>query len=119
MVPVRYGWRDQWGPAQVSSHSPEWDQWRHGWWSQQLDTYNPRYHLRQNPEHRYSQSPWKPKRTALTQLRHPENYVIPMATYTSQPNPYFDHVAIARYSAEEKGRLGQDINWVTLGTKGG
>jgi hypothetical protein len=111
---------DGWGPVQVSSHTPEWDQWRHGWWSQQLDTYNPAYHLRQNPYHRYSQSPWKPKRTAIEQLLHPENYTIPLSTHPSEPNPYFERkVETAYYTREEWGRNGQDINWNTLGTRGG
>lgn len=110
---------DGWTPAQVSSHTPEWDQRLHGWWSQRRDTYNPGYHLRQNPGHRYTQSEWKPKRTAIHQLLHPENYVIPLVTHVSEPNPYTDRAWVARYTAEEKGRLGQDINWVTLGTRGG
>ena len=111
--------RDGWGPAQVSSHTPWWDYWQHGWGSQQRDTYNPTYHLRQNPGHRYSQSPWQPKRTALAQLSSPTNYVIPLATYNVPPNPYTDRAWVALYSPEERYRMGQDINWVTLGTKGG
>lgn len=107
--------RDGWGPVQVSSFTPWWDQWRHGWWSQNLDTYNPGYHLRQNPGHRYSQSKWKPKRTAIHQLRHPENYVIPVQSHNSGPNPYLDRAWVARYSAEERYRFGQDIDWVRGG----
>ena len=108
-----------WSPVQRSSHTPEWDQWQHGWWSNNRDSYNPAHFLRQNPGHRYSQSPWKPKRTAIYQLLYPENYVIPLRTHVSQPNPYTDRAWVAHYSAEEKGRMGQDINWVTLGTRGG
>ena len=110
---------DGWGPAQYSSVTPWWNQKRHGWWSQQLDTYNPAHYLRQNPGHRYSQSKWKPKRTALYQLAHPENYIIPLSSYVVPPNPYTDRAWVAMYSREEKYRMGQDINWVTLGTKGG
>ena len=110
--------RDGWGPVQVSSHTPKWDYWRHGWGSQNLDTYNPGYHLRLNPGHRYSQSPWQPKRTALQQMQG-NNYVIPLATYVPEPNPYFDRAWVAMYSREEKYRMGQDINWNTLGTRGG
>lgn len=84
-----------------------------------VDTYNPRHYLYQNPGHRYSQSPWKLKRTAIQQLARPQNYVIPLQTHVSQPNPYTDRAWVARYSLEEKGRMGQDINWVTLGTRGG
>lgn len=111
--------RDGWGPAQVSSYTPVWDYWRHGWGSQQLDTYNSSHWLRENPGHRYNQSPWQPKRTAIAQLSQPINYVIPRYTHVTEPNPYFDRAWVAMYSREEKGRMGQDINWVTLGTKGG
>jgi hypothetical protein len=112
--------RDGWGPVQVSSYTPWWDYWRDGWGSQQRHTYNPAHYLRQ-PSGPTSVSEWQRKRLPIQHLRDPQgsNYVIPMATYTSQPNPYFDHVRVAMYSREEKGRLGQDINWITLGTKGG
>lgn len=105
-----------WGPAEYSAHSPSWP---FPWATQQVDTYNPRHWLAQNPTHRYSQSEWKPKRTALQQLRHPENYVIPLSTYVPEPNPYTDlrWVAMNR-SREEIGRMGQDIDWNTLGTRG-
>ena len=105
-----------WGPVERSAHSPSWP---FPWATQQVDTYNPRHYLRQNSGHRYSQSPWKPKRTALHQLLYPENYVIPLRTTVTGPNPYTDRAWVAQYSLEEKGRMGQDINWVTLGTRGG
>lgn len=104
-----------WGPVQRSAHSPGWP---FPLATQMVDTYNPRHYLLQNPTHRYSQSRWKPKRTALSQLTHPENYVIPLQTAVSQPNPYTDRLWV-KYSLEEKGRLGQDIDWNTLGTRGG
>ena len=95
------------------------------------DTYNPRYWLRQKAGHRYSQSPWKPKRTAIAQLRYPANYVIPLSTYVPEPNPYTDKrwLAMERArkgacitkmpagrTAEEIGRNSFDIDWRYLGT---
>jgi hypothetical protein len=119
-VKVSPGRIGRWTPAQVSSHTPWWPYWRHGWGSQQLDTYNPRHYLT-GPQQRTSVSEWQRKRLPIQHLRDPQgsNYVIPLATHVSQPNPYFDRVWIAMYSAEEKGRLGQDINWNVLGTRGG
>jgi len=53
-------------------------------------------------------------------LAHPRNIVRFLSTHPSQPNPYFERKVSARYaSMEERGRYGQDINWVTLGTRGG
>lgn len=83
-----------------------------------MDYGNPRHFLLQNPGHRYSQSPWQPKRTALAQLAFPLNYVIPLSTYIEGPNPYVDRYRVRRRSCEEIGRMGQDIGWVTVGTSG-
>jgi hypothetical protein len=96
---------DGWGPVQVSSHTPSWDYWRHGWGSQSLDTYNPAHYL----------TP-----AAILQLRYPRNYVIPRYTYVPEPNPYTDRrwVAMNR-SREEIYRMGQDIDWPSVGTRGG
>jgi hypothetical protein len=69
--------------------------------------------------HRYSQSPWQPKRTAKAQLAFPNNYVIPLWTYAHEPNPWIDRVRIRNRSREERYRLGQDIGWVTIGTSSG
>ena len=91
-----------WGPAQVSSHTPEWDYWRHGWGSQQRDTYDPAHYL--TPADIY-------------RLRNPQNYVTFRSTYVPEPNPYFDRKWIRSY--EEIGRMGQDIDWPSLGTRGG
>lgn len=94
------------------------------------DTYNPRHWLRQNPGHRYSQSPWQPKRTAVQQMRG-NNYVIPLSTYVPEPNPYTDRrwarmeaarrrAGVTRLpagrTAEEVGRNSFDIDWRYLGT---
>jgi hypothetical protein len=95
------------------------------------DTYNPRHWLRQNPGHRYSQSPWQPKKTAIRQMREGNNYVIPLSTYVPEPNPYTDrrwarmeamrrrrgitHLPAGR-TAEEIGRNSFDIDWRYLGT---
>jgi hypothetical protein len=73
--------------------------------------------LLQNPTHRYNQIMGTPKRTAIAQLRHPQNYVIPLSTYVPPPNPYTDRAWIAmwggmgRHTREEIYRNGQDINW--------
>ena len=109
----------RWTPTEVSSHTPAWDQWRHGWWSQNLDTYNPGHYPQY--QRRTSVSEWQRKRYPGQHLRDPQgsNYVIPLATHVSEPNPYTDRAWVARYSREERYRMGQDINWVTLGTKGG
>lgn len=82
--------------------------------------YNPRHFLLQNPGHRYSQSRWQPKRTALAQLAHPLNYVIPLSTYIEGPNPYIErrYRCVTRSNREERYRMGQDIGWVTIGTSG-
>ena len=95
------------------------------------DTYNPRHWLRQNPGHRYSQSPWQPKKTAIQQMQG-NNYVIPLSTYVPEPNPYTDrrwlkmeaarrrqgiHRLPAGRTAEEIGRNSFDIDWRFLGTQ--
>lgn len=82
--------------------------------------YDPAYFLRKNPGHRYSQSRWQPKRTALAQLAYPNNYVIPLSTYIEGPNPYIEKRCrcVALSSREERYRMGQDIGWVTIGTSG-
>jgi hypothetical protein len=84
-----------------------------------MDFGNPRHFLRQNPGHRYSQSPWQPKKTAIAQMREGNNYVIPLWTYNHGPNPWIDRTRIRGYSREERYRLGQDIGWVTIGTSSG
>jgi hypothetical protein len=78
---------------------------------------DPAHFLRQNPGHRYSQSPWQPKKTAIAQMREGNNYVIPLSTYVTGPNPYVSRWHPVRRSREEWGRLGQDIGWVTIGTR--
>ena len=115
MVNVSLGW----GPVQRSSHTPEWDQWKHGWWSNDLDTYNPRHFLCQNPGHRYSQSPWKPKRTAIHQLLYPRElrHPAPYPRIAAQPVHGPSLGGGQRTPLEEtRAGMGQEtINWVTLG----
>jgi hypothetical protein len=94
---------DGWGPAQLSSPTPWWPYWSHGWGSQQRDTYNPAHYL----------TP-----ADVARLRNPRNYVTLRYTYVPEPNPYTDKAWIARYSAEERYRMGQDIDWPSLGTRG-
>lgn len=115
---------DGWGPVQVSAYSPGWP-WP--WATQQVDTYDPAHY----PQFaaRTSVSEWQRKRYPGTHLRDPQgsNYVIPLRSSPAElpppPNPYFERKMEARFARrdstpEERYRLGQDIDWFTLGTRG-
>lgn len=102
----------RWGPTQYSSGVPWWPNSAVHW--NDPFGYDPVHWLLQNPTHRYNQIMGTPKRTAIEQLRHPQNYVIPRSTYVPPPNPYTDRAWIAMWGGfgchtrEEIGRNGQD-----------